>query len=148
LLRIAGRGLKKNDMPRLSVWFIRSALIYLALGFTLGGLLLANKGWPLASWMWSLLPSHIEFVMIGWTLQLVMGVAFWILPRFSREPRRGNMPLAWASYGLLNVGIALSIGITLFPGVTGLALLARLAQVGAVLAFAIHAWPRVKPAGA
>ena len=31
-------------MPRLSVYFVRASLIYLVLGFTFGGLLLANKG--------------------------------------------------------------------------------------------------------
>ena len=31
-------------MPLLSIWLIRVALLYLLLGFTLGGLLLWNKG--------------------------------------------------------------------------------------------------------
>jgi hypothetical protein len=33
-------------MPRLSVWFVRAALVYLALGFTCGALLLAHKACP------------------------------------------------------------------------------------------------------
>lgn len=33
-------------MPRLSTWFIRSALSHLVLGFTFGGLLLFHKGCP------------------------------------------------------------------------------------------------------
>ena len=69
-------------MPRLSQWYIRSAFIYLFLGFTIGALLLANKGIPLHPALWGWLPIHIEFLLIGWLLQLILGMAFWILPRF------------------------------------------------------------------
>jgi hypothetical protein len=39
-----GPGSRSAEMPRLSVWFIRMALLYLLAGFTLGALLLAHKG--------------------------------------------------------------------------------------------------------
>jgi len=63
-------------MPRLSRWAIRAALLHLGLGFTLGAMILINKGlgvWP-AVWRW--LPAHIEFLLMGWTLQLVIGMGF------------------------------------------------------------------------
>jgi hypothetical protein len=132
-------------MPRLSVWFIRSSLIYLALGFTFGALMLCNKAIPLHPLLWRLLPAHIEFLFLGWTMQLALGVAFWILPRFRAS--RGPMWPAWLAFVLLNLGIWL-VGIgpllsttTLFP------FLGRLAEAGAAVAFAVHAWPRVKPPG-
>jgi hypothetical protein len=77
-------------VPLLSVWFIRLSLVYLALGFTFGGLLLLNKGLPISPLAWRLLPAHIEFVLFGWTVQLVMGMGFWILPRFAAPPVRGD----------------------------------------------------------
>jgi len=77
-------------MIRLSVWPVRTALIYLAAGFLIGALMLTQKGVPLDGALLRLLPLHIEFVLVGWTLQLGMGIAFRILPRFSREPRYGN----------------------------------------------------------
>ena len=49
-------------MPRLSRWFIRCALIYLALGFTFGALMLFNKGVPFYPALWRLLPTHVEFL--------------------------------------------------------------------------------------
>src|SRR5512135_3224548 len=94
-------------MPRLSTWFVRAALIYLLLGFVLGGLILAQKGLPYYAPVWQLLPLHIEFLISGWMIQLAMGVAFWILPRFSSGDRRGNERLVGASFLLLNVGILL-----------------------------------------
>jgi hypothetical protein len=131
-------------MPRLSLWFIRLSLVYLALGFTFGGLLLFNKGFPFSPLTWLLLPAHIEFVLFGWTVQLVMGMAFWILPRFAAPPVRGDEKPAWAALLLLNIGVvllALSAFVTLAAWFT---LLGRLAEALGVVAFAVHAWPRIK----
>jgi cbb3-type cytochrome oxidase subunit 1 len=79
--------------------------LYLGAGFLLGALMLAQKGLPFDPAMLRLLPLHIEFVLFGWTLQLAMGIAFWILPRFSHEPRYGNRVFAWLAFVLLNVGV-------------------------------------------
>ncbi len=132
-------------MPRLSCWFLRAALIHLALGFTLGALLLWNKGVPLDSRLWLLLPAHMEFLLLGWTLQLVFGVAYWILPRFHTS--RGNPAPVWVSFVLLNSGVWL-VSLAPFLGNPSAWLIAgRLAESGAATAFAWHAWPRIKPAG-
>jgi hypothetical protein len=92
-----------------------------------------------------LLPAHIEFLLFGWTVQLVMGVGFWIFPRFRRS--RGDERPAWLAFGLLNLGVLL-IGLgSVFNGPTMVSLIGRLAEVGAVGAFALHSWPRIKPPG-
>jgi hypothetical protein len=134
-------------MPRLSTWFIRSSLLYLALGFTFGSLLLLNKGIPLQPALWTLLPAHIEFVLFGWTVQLVMGMAFWILPRFPKPPVRGNEKMAWGAFLLVNFGIwSLVLG-SFGPADPWLILTGRAAEAAGVLAFVAHAWPRVKKFG-
>ncbi len=131
-------------MPRLSVWFIRLSLLYLFLGFTLGGLMLFNKGVPLHPLVWRLLPSHIEFVLFGWTVLLVMGMAFWILPRFTKQPVRGNETLAWAALVLTNAGIWLVSLASFYPLYGWLSFMGRSAEAGAVFLFVLHAWPRIK----
>lgn len=134
-------------MPRLSVWTIRASLLYLGAGFTLGGLMLFNKGVPLASSLWKLLPVHVEFVLLGWTMQLAMGVAFWILPRLRRQERYGNITLARIAFVLLNGGIAaVSLGEWL-DGPDPLTLAGRSAELLAAFAFAVYIWPRVKTFG-
>jgi len=134
-------------MPRLSAWMIRASLIYLFTGFTFGALLLYHKGIPISARLWGLLPAHIDFLLFGWIVQLVMGMAFWILPRFSREPRRGNVGLAWLAFALINAGVLL-VGLAPLLGLSPAAsLLGRFAQAAAGLAFAGHAWPRVKAVG-
>jgi hypothetical protein len=132
-------------MPRLSCWFIRASLIYLVIGFTMGALLLFHKGVPVYPLLWQMLLPHIEFLLLGWTLQLAMGVAFWILPRYLHRPGRGNEALAWLAFGLINAGVLLA-GVGWMTGAPSLVpFLGRLAEAGAALAFVMHAWPRVKP---
>jgi hypothetical protein len=134
-------------VPRLSIWATRAALLYLASGFTFGALLLFHKGIPISAFLWRLLPAHIEFLLFGWIVQLVMGIAFWILPRFSQEPRRGNVSIAWAALLSLNVGVLL-VGLGPVLGAPSLfAFLGRAAEFSAAAAFAIHAWPRIKGLG-
>lgn len=135
-------------MPKLSVWFIRSSLLYLAAGFTLGALILVNKGLPFLGAIWLLLPAHIEFVMVGWMVMLVIGVAFWILPRFSRAPKRGNEPLAWASLCLLHAGIWATILSPLWTQFRWVYLPGWGLEIAGIIAFVIHTWPRIKAAGA
>jgi hypothetical protein len=135
-------------VPKLSVWSIRASLIYLALGFTFGGLLLFNKGVPINAMMWSLLPAHIDFLLFGWTVQLVMGVAFWILPRYRKPPKRGDVRVAWASVALLNMGVLSAAFGPLLTPAPGVSLAGKVLEAGAALLFALYAWPRVKPAGA
>src|SRR5690242_2404973 len=110
-------------MPRPSVWLIRTALLYLGAGFTLGALILFQKGIPYWDGVWLLLPLHIEFVLIGWTTQFAMGVAYWILPRFLHGPARGDVRLVWLAYGLLNLGV-LCAGLGAWLAAPGIVLVA------------------------
>ncbi|MBW7885093.1 MAG: hypothetical protein H3C34_21150 [Caldilineaceae bacterium] len=130
-------------MPRLSVLLVRAALIYLALGITIGALLLWNKGVPLHPLLWRLLPAHMEFLLLGWTVQLAMGIAFWILPRW--QSKRGNVRFVWAAFVLLNAGIWLVVLPAWFGAQNSVVILGRGLETTAVGAFALHAWPRVKP---
>jgi hypothetical protein len=133
-------------MPLLSVFFIRTSLVYFALGVTYGGWMLFNKGVPIFPNFWGLLEGHIEFLMIGWIIQLILGVAFWILPRFSRFPARGNEALAWISYLLINIGLWMELLSPLFKEFPWLPTLGRVIETGAAVMFVLHAWPRIKPA--
>ncbi len=134
-------------MPRLSIWMIRASLLYFGFGFTFGGLMLYNKGIPVDPSAWRLLPVHIEFVLVGWTVQLAMGVAFWIMPRLRREDRYGNVRAAWIAFALLNGGVLAVTAGAWFDDLAPLVLVGRGAELAGVVAFAIHIWPRVKAFG-
>jgi cbb3-type cytochrome oxidase subunit 1 len=129
-------------VPRLSVWMIRTALLALTVGAALGAALLAVPG-IVGVTRWR--PLHAELLLIGWTVQLAFGVAYWILPRFRSGSERGHETLGWAAFALVNLGTVL---VGLGRSVAGwemAALAGRGAEGLAALAFAAHAWPRVKP---
>lgn len=134
-------------MPRLSVYFVRASLIYLLLGFTFGGLLLTNKGVMISPKIWTFLPIHIEFTFIGWMIQLALGVAFWILPRFSSDTPRGNERWSWGTFILLNAGI-ICVVVQNLSGTQWLSFTGRVLEVLGLTAFVIGNWKRVKPIGA
>jgi heme/copper-type cytochrome/quinol oxidase subunit 1 len=131
-------------MPKLSVWMIRSSFIYMGVGFLFGALILQHKGIPIFDWIWRLLNPHIELMIFGWMMQFVMGVAFWILPRFPGENRYGRTGLGWWSFGMLNSGVLATVFGTWFSH-NALSLVGRCAMLGAVGPFVFVMWPRVKP---
>ncbi len=129
-------------MPRLSVWFIRASLLYLLAGITLGALMLADKGIPFYPGIVAALPIHIEFVLVGWLIQLALGVAFWILPRFGTGAPRGNEKMAWAAFYLVNAGVLVAaLQLLLAPAL----LAGRILEIGGLGMYVAGAWPRVKP---
>ena len=139
-------------MPRLSQLMIRTALVWLAAGYTIGGLLLLNKGIALFPWLWVLRFTHVHLLLGGWMVQIACGVAFWILPRLDTSGSRGNERLAWLCYGALNIGVvlaashdplAMAIGESAIT--RGLIVCAGVLYVAAVAAFVAHAAPRVVP---
>ncbi len=135
-------------MPRLSVWLVRSALCYLGIGALAGAVLLLNRGVFLGDWVGRLRPIHVEFLLVGWTLQLALGVAYWILPRFRAGSERGREGFVWLSYILLNTGV-LVVGVGQAFGLQpAVPLLGHTAEVLAAAVFALHAWPRTKAFGA
>ncbi len=128
-------------MPKLARWYVKTALFYLATGALFGALILWNKGLPIPG-AWRTLAPHIAFVTWGWLLLLTMGVAYWILPRWGPERRR--VWLAAVAYLCLNAGLWLA---ALAPWLSAAWLNAAGGGLQAVgcLAFALHAWPRVRP---
>jgi heme/copper-type cytochrome/quinol oxidase subunit 1 len=133
-------------MPKLSVWLVRASLIHMGIGFLFGSMILFHKGIPLYSWTWRLLTPHIELMIFGWTMQFVMGIAYWILPRFTAKARYGNSILGWCALVLVNCGILLAAAGAWFA-LDALALAGRLSILSAVCTFVILVWPRVKPLG-
>ncbi len=134
-------------MPRLAAWFVRTSMLYLLAGFTLGALMLAQDGIPFYPSILMALPVHMEFLLVGWLVQLAMGVAFWIFPRFGMGmPRsRGNEALIWTSFWMLNAGLCLFV---LELWVPAMLLVGRVAEAAAVIVYAVGTWRRIKPHGA
>lgn len=134
-------------MPRLTALAVRSALLHLAVGASLGALILWDKGAPLSPGLRRLLPAHRELLLIGWMVQLAMAVAYWILPRSSGGEARPRAWMAWLAASALNLGVTLSAWSTPFGWPPTAVAAGRALELGAAILFVGHAWPRVKRFG-
>lgn len=139
-------------MTRASSWLIRASLVHLCAGATLGAWMLAAKAGGAPSTGPWVFPLHVELMLYGWTLQLVFGVAHWILPRLPGRERDEGVGFVWSAALALNIGIV-CIAAAALAGPHRLALAGSLEAAGRVLEaaaatlFAAHAWRRVRPYG-
>lgn len=86
-------------------------------------------------------------MLVGWTVQLTMGVAFWILPRPERGVSRAAVAAAWLAFILLNAGVLLAAPASVTSTGGGAHLAGRVIEGAAAIAFAVHAWRRIRGAG-
>jgi hypothetical protein len=152
-------------MPTTSRVTIRISIIYLCLGAALGTLLLVNRWILLGPAVSVLRVSHISMLVIGWLTQLILGVAWWLLPPLGiRHPtddglprrgqaQRGSEPLFWATVLCLNVGVllqALFQPLFLLTQVNALGRIAGLADLfllAAAVTLVVNLWARVRGRG-
>ncbi len=137
-------------MPRLTRYFIKTALIYLALSLMLGALLAARPALGLPDELAAFSPVFFHLFMVGWVTQLIFGMLFWMLPKYSKELPRGREKVVWAAYWLINAGLVLRVigePLTALQPAWGLGWLlglSALLQLGGGWAFIFNAWPRVR----
>ena len=142
-------------MPTLSRWMVRAALLNVWLGFSIAAAMLSWKGVPqlISASVWRWLPAHINLLLVGWMVQLAMGVAYWIMPRLPFSVNvRGRFAWALAAAILLNGGVWLHVGAIIAstwidwqPGFLYLQATGLILQALATLAFVIHLIPRIRP---
>jgi len=125
---------------------VRSALICMGIGFLFGSLVLHHKGVPIYVWTWRLLPPHIELMIFGWTMQLAMGIGFWILPRFPQGDRYGNTALAWIAFALFDAGVLASAWAG-FAANGAVQAAGRGVMLVGVLLYIWVMWPRIRAFG-
>ncbi len=137
-------------MPQLTRYFIKTALVYLALSLVLGVILAARTAFDLPAELAALSPVFFHLFMVGWVTQLIFGMLFWMLPKSSKELPRGNEQLAWGAYLLINIGLILRVvgepltALRADWGLGWLLGLSALLQLIGGWAFIANAWPRVK----
>jgi hypothetical protein len=133
-------------VPLPTIWLVRAALVHLLIGTALGALLLVTKADLGPPWVARAWPLHGEMMLLGWMVQLAMGVAYWILPKHAQQPVRGRAAPVVAAALLINAGV-MGAGLGPALGRADLMVAGRLAELAAVLLFAGNAWPRIKEFG-
>jgi hypothetical protein len=95
-------------------------------------------------------PVYIHLLTVGWITQLIMGVGYWMFPKFSKENPRGSVPVAWISFVLLNAGLILRViseprvAERSQPDLGWMLALSAVLQLIAGWLFVINTWFRIK----
>jgi hypothetical protein len=137
-------------MPRLTRWYLRTALLCFVVALLIAVLQAGRSLFPLPAAVGALTPVYFHLLMVGWVTQLIFGVVFWMFPKPSAARPRGSEGLGWATYALLNTGLLLRVVAepwqALAPGdLAGIALaLSAVLQWLAGLGFVANTWSRVK----
>ncbi|OJX38229.1 MAG: hypothetical protein BGO78_09420 [Chloroflexi bacterium 44-23] len=135
-------------MPAIVRWYLRTALVMFVLALTVGVVQNLNGTLPFISA--ALTPVYFHLLMVGWVTQFIMGVAIWMLPKYSMQKPRANESLSWAAFILLNGGLLLrAVSEPLNYGSPGmiwgwLLVFSAFLQWMAGLFFVINSWRRVK----
>jgi cbb3-type cytochrome oxidase subunit 1 len=137
-------------MPPITRLYVKTALAFFVLAL-LAGLLITIR--PLAAaapYFGVLSPVYFHLFMVGWVTQLIIGIAYWMFPKFSKEQPRGRDSFAWATYWLLNAGLVLRVlaeplqALDPQPWWGWTIVVAAVLQWLGGLAFVANTWPRVK----
>lgn len=139
-----------DPMPPLTRLFIKSSLVYLVAAFLAGLLLALRAVLPLPALAGGLTPVYFHLFMVGWVTQLIIGVAYWMFPKWRKQAPRGHDALALMTFWLLNVGLLMRVvaepaqTVSAWPGWGWLLVAAALLQWLAGMTFVANTWPRVK----
>jgi len=137
-------------VPTLTRWFLKTAMLYFLSGFVLGGVLLIALGWQHRPIFGVLQPVYWHLLLIGWLMQCIFGVAYWMFPAFSKAQPQRSAALGWFTYAALNLGLLLRTVFepwhSLYPqaGVGWLLVPSALLQVAAAWVFVVHLWGRIR----
>lgn len=94
-------------MPRLARWFIKTALVYLAVTLALALFRAAQAAGVVPGSGAALWLPQLHLLTVGWLTQLIFGVAFWLFPR--PQPDAAGPLVMGTAYALLNLGLVLRL---------------------------------------
>ncbi len=135
-------------MPFYTRLFVKTSLVYAVLALALFTL---TDMASLMQWNnFSPYQTALHLFLVGWVLQLIIGVAYWMFPKYTRERPRGYDGLMLVSYAGLNLGLVLRLLVEPIPTfwVTPWArqvfVASGIAQWVGLVAFAANLWIRTK----
>lgn len=137
-------------MPTLTRLYVKTGLAYFVAALAVGALVALRPWLPATIPVAVLTPLYFHLFMVGWVLHLIIGVAEWMFPRWSREQPRGPTTVSILAYAALNLGLLVRVvaepahTLTGAPLWAGGLVVSALAQWVGGAAIVYSLWPRVK----
>jgi hypothetical protein len=91
---------------------IRAALIHILLGVGLGVLMYVSYRVPGLSGLLAWRTAHVHLILLGGVIQMIMGVALWMFPRYKGHGGRPSEAQGWALFAMFNLGSVLRTVVT------------------------------------
>ena len=92
-------------MPMLTRYYVKASFIHLLLGLLLGVLLALPAAADVL--FAALRPVYLHLIILGWVGQLIIGVMYWMFPKYSPRQPRGSQLIGWLVFFALNIGLLL-----------------------------------------
>ena len=138
--------------------YLKTAVVFLAVGLLIGGWLIARRELAGAAPDPYLVSAHTHALFVGFVMMMIMGVALWLFPRPEKSDARYDPRLAAVAYWILTTGTSARIcGEVMRSSLFGMNmsyLWLRLAIVAAGLlqgvgigVFFYTMWTRIRPVG-
>ena len=136
-----------NSLTRL---YIKTALLFFIAALLVRLVQSLNSLWDISPLFTTLGPVYFHMFLVGWVTQLIFGMVYWMFPKYTLEKPRGSERLAWAVFGLLNLGLLLRVvsepihALSPSPFSGWMLAFSALFQWTAGMSFLANSWPRVK----
>lgn len=133
--------------------YIKTAIVFLAVGLAIGVWMIARRELRGASPAPYLVSAHTHALFVGFIMEMILGVALWLFPRPAKDDRRYSVRAAEAAYWLLTIATAgrvageLTRPILDLPAMRWAVLIAGVGQAAAILLFFYTIWSRIRPVG-
>ncbi len=130
-------------MPPVAILFLRTGLVMLVAGMLIGAAGLVEPSWMTRERA----VTHTHLLLVGWLLNTVIGVAWWMFPRVPGTIAPARLVLVgWAA---LNGGLLLRAGVDLFGGGMPdapalLRWISAVLQTGGIALLAASLWRRIR----
>ncbi len=134
-------------------YFIKTSIVFLAIGIITGLYLTYAKYLFDFKYTQEIITAHVHIILVGAVMMMIMGVALWFFPRPEKTDKRYNPDLILLSYWLITIGTAVRYIFQMLLGFNFahfyqiIISIASTMQVIAFLIFFYSMWGRIRSVG-
>lgn len=133
--------------------YLKTGILFLAVGLILGGWMIVTRELYNASPSPYLVSAHTHAILVGFIMMMILGVALWLFPRPEKTDLRYQPRMAEVAYWFLTIGTATRLLAEISRDhsesdvLRWTVVLSSFAQIVGIGLFFYTMWSRIRPAG-